>query len=92
MRSTEPVSADNGALLRFNEEAVLYCRSISDADAHEYAMDYARMLRSRAKGVRFERPLSSAHLFVPDRDLIGRSLDKMYRKYFATYRVASKLP
>ncbi len=56
MRSTEPISAKVGAaLLGFNQEAVLYCRAISDADEHEYAMDYARMLRSRAKGVEFER-------------------------------------
>ncbi len=49
MRSTEAFNVEIGAaLLRFNEEAVLYCRRISDADAHEYAMDYARMLRSRA--------------------------------------------
>jgi hypothetical protein len=50
MRSTEAFNVEIGAaLLRFNEEAVLYCRGISDADAHEYAMDYARMLRSRAR-------------------------------------------
>ena len=93
MRSTEPFSAEVGAaLLRFNEEAVLYCRGITDADGHEYAMDYARMLRSRAKGVEFQRTRFSAHLCAPDRKLIEGALEKMYRKYFATYRVASKLP
>jgi len=79
----EPFSAELAALLGFNEEAVLYCRGISDADAHEYAMDYARMLRSRAKGLEFERPHFSTHLFEPNRNLIKATLDKMYRKYFA---------
>jgi hypothetical protein len=93
VRSTEPFSVELGAaLLRFNEEAVLYCQSVSDADAYEYAMDYARMLRSRAKGAGLERTRFSAHLFEADRNLIEQTLDKMYRKYFATYRVASKLP
>jgi hypothetical protein len=93
MRSTAPFNAEVAvALLGFNEEAVLYCRGISEADSHEYAMDYARMLRSRAKGGEFERTRFSAHLFEPDRHLIEGALEKMYRKYFATYRVASKLP
>jgi hypothetical protein len=93
MRSTEAFNVEIGAaLLRFNEEAVLYCGGISDADTHEYAMDYARMLRSRAKGLEFERTHFSGHLLEPDRNLIEGTLDRMYRKYFATYRVASKLP
>ncbi len=84
MRSTEPFNAKVGAaLLGFNEEAVVYCQSISGADAHEYAMDYARMLRSRAKGMECERTLSLAHLFEPDRNLIEGTLDNIYRKYFA---------
>ena len=93
MRSTEASNVKIGAaLLRFNEEAVLYCRGIADADAQAYAMDYARMLRSRAKGFECERTHFSAHLLEPDRHLIEGTLDRMYRKYFATYRVASKLP
>ena len=84
MRSVEPFNAEVGAaLLGFNEEAVAYCQGISDAEAHEYAMDYARMLRSRAKGSEFERISFSAHLFEPNRNLIRATLDKMYRKYFA---------
>jgi hypothetical protein len=84
MRSTEPFNAKVGdALLGFNEEAVLYCQSISEADAHDYAMDYARMLRSRAKRLEFERTPFSAHLFEPERNLIEGTLDKIYRKYFA---------
>jgi len=83
MRSTEPFNAEiAAALLAFNEEAVLYCRDISNADAHEYAMDYARMLRGRAKGVEVERPRFSAHLFEPDRNLIKGALEKIYSKYF----------
>ena len=85
MRSTESlrVGAD-AALLGFNEEVVLYCRSVSDADAHEYAKDYVRMLRSRVKGQEFERRTRfSTHLFEPNRILIKTTLDKMYRKYFA---------
>ena len=93
MKSNEQFSASIGdALLCFNREAVLYCQGISEADAHEYAMDYARMLRSRAKGLEFERTHFSGHLLEPDRNLIEGTLDRMYRKYFATYRVASKLP
>ena len=89
MGSIEPFNAEvAAALLGFNEEAVLYCRGISDADAHEYAMGYARMLRSRAKDVEFERTRFSGHLFEADRHLIESVLEKMYCKYFATYRVA----
>ena len=93
VRSTKAFNVEIGAaLLRFNEEVVLYCRGISNADAHEYAMDYARMLRSRAKGFECERTHFSAHLLEPDRHLIEGTLDRMYRKYFAAYRIASKLP
>ena len=84
MRSTKAYDGELGdALLGFNEEAVLFCQDISDADAHGYAMDYARMLRSRAKGLEFERSRFSAHLFEPNRNLAKATLDKMYRKYFA---------
>ena len=84
MRSAEPFNAEVGAaLLGFNQEAVPYCQGISDADAHEYAMDYARKLRSRAKGLEFERTNFSTHLFEPSRNLIKATMDKMYAKYFA---------
>jgi hypothetical protein len=72
-------------LLGFNHEAVLYSQGISDADAHEYAMDYVRMLQNRAKGLEFEkRTRLSAHLFEPNRNLIKGTLEKMYNKYFDT--------
>jgi len=84
MRSPEPFNAQIGAaLLDFNGEAVPYCQGISDEDAHDYAMDYARMLRNRAKGSEFERTSFSVHLFEPNQKLIKATLDRMYRKYFA---------
>ena len=83
MRSTEPLNAELGAaLVRFNEEAVPCCRDISDADAHDYALDYARMLRNRAKGLESERTRFPAYLLGPNQNLIKATLDKMYRKYF----------
>jgi hypothetical protein len=84
MRSPEPFNAEAGAaLLDFNGEAVPYCQGISDADAHEYAMDYARMLRNQAKGSAFKRTNVSTHLLEPNQKLIKATLDRMYRKYFA---------
>jgi hypothetical protein len=86
MESIEPFNAGvAAALLDFNKDAVPYCQGISDADAQEYAMHYARMLRCRAKGVEVERTRLSGHLFEPDRHLIESALEKMYRKYFAIY-------
>ena len=83
MGSTEPFNAEFGAaLLGFNEEAVLYCQDISDADAHDYAMDYARMLRNRASGLEPERTRFPADVLGPNRNLIKAMLDKMYRKHF----------
>ena len=71
------------AMLGFNREAVLYCQGISDADAHEYAMDYARLLRRRAQGLECERTGFVKHLFEPNQKLIEATLDKIYCKYFA---------
>ena len=83
MRSTETFNAELGAaLFGFNEEAVLYCQDISDADAHDYAMGYGRMLRNRAKGLESERTRFPALLLGPNQILIKATLDKMYRKYF----------
>ena len=83
MRATGPFSAELGAaLIGFNEEAVLYCQDILDVDAHDYAMDYARTLRNRAKGLESERTRFPAYLLKPNEDLIKAMLDKMYRKYF----------
>jgi hypothetical protein len=83
MNSNGQFNASIGdALLGFNKEAVLYCKGISDADAHEYAMDYARLLRRRAQGLECERTRLLAHLFEPNRNLIEATLHKIYCKYF----------
>ena len=83
MRSTEPFNAELGAaMLGFNEEVVLYCQNISDADPHDYAMDYARVLRNRAKGLESERTRFPAYVLGPTQNLIKSALDKMYHKYF----------
>jgi hypothetical protein len=93
MKSVKTFNDEVGAaLLGFNKEAVPYCQGISDTGAHEYAMDYARMLRSRAKGLELEPITFSEHLFEPNRNVIKARLDRMYRKYFAVDCVASKLP
>jgi hypothetical protein len=83
MNSNEQSNASIGdALLGFNREAVLYCQGISEADAHEYAMDYARLLRRRAQGLECERT-RFLKLFEPNRHLIEATLHKIYCKYFA---------
>jgi hypothetical protein len=85
MKSTKPSYANiDAALFRFNEETVLYCGGISEAAAHNYAMDYSRMLRNRAKGLEGERIRVPFHFFEPNRKLIEATLEQMYRKYFAT--------
>jgi hypothetical protein len=84
VNSTKPSYANiDDALLRFNKETVLYCGGISEAAAHDYAVDYSRMLRNRAKGLEGERILVPVHFFEPNRKLIEARLEEMYRKYFA---------
>ena len=70
------------ALLEFNGEAVLYCQGISDTVAQEYAVDYARMLENRAKGLEFAPPRIPHGLFEPNRNLIRSILNRMSEKYF----------
>ena len=72
----------SAALLAFNGEAVVYCRGISDVVAQEYAMEYARMLQNRAKGVEAQLPRIPSGLFEPNRNLIRSILDRMWEKYF----------
>src|SRR5215471_21588830 len=72
----------NAALLAFNGEAVVYCRGISDIVAQEYAMQYARMLQSRAKGIDAPLPRIPPGFFEPNRNLIRSTLDKMWVKHF----------
>ena len=75
-------SGFGAALLEFNREAVVYCKGISDTVAQEYAMEYARMLQNRAKGIEGQIPRIPAGLFGPNRNLIRLTLDRMWQKYF----------
>jgi hypothetical protein len=70
------------AFLEFNAEASTYCKGISDSVAHEYAMDYSRMLQNRAKGVEVQLPRIPNGLFEPNRNLIRSTLEGMWTKYF----------
>ena len=72
----------SAALLGFNGEAVSYCQGISDTVAQEYAMNYARMLQNRAKGIESSLPRIPHGLFEPNRNLIRSTLDRMSEKYF----------
>ena len=72
----------SAAFLEFNREAVVYCKGISDSAAQEYAMEYARMLQNRAKGIEGQNPRIPAGLFEPNRNLIRSTLDRMWQKYF----------
>jgi len=70
------------AVLGFNEEALLYCRGISDVATQEYATNYARMLLNRAQGLEFSLPRIPQGLFEPNRNLIRSTLERMSNKYF----------
>ncbi len=72
----------SAALLGFNAEAVVYCQGISETVAHDYAMDYARMLQNRAKGIDVSQPRFRVGLFEPNRKLIRSTLERMSQKYF----------
>src|SRR5215467_11178665 len=65
----------SAALLGFIGEAVPYCQGISDTVAKEYAMNYARMLQNRAKGIESSLPRIPHGLFEPNRNLIRSTLD-----------------
>jgi hypothetical protein len=85
MKSPKPFNADiQAALIHFNEDTVLYCGGISEAAGADYAMNYSRMLRNRAKGLEGERVLVPANFSEPKRKLIEAELEKTYRKWFAT--------
>lgn len=72
----------SAALLGFDGEAGVYCKGISDKVAQTYAMDYARMLQNRAKGIEGSNPRIPTGLFEPNRNLIRSKLDSMWQKYF----------
>ena len=78
-----PFDADlSAAILGFNDEAVLYCRGISDVATQEYARNYARMLLNRAQGLEFSLPRIPQGLFEPNRRLIRSTLERISDKYF----------
>ena len=70
------------ALLGFNDEAVLYCQGISEPLAHDYALDYCRMIGDRARGVAVSFVRAPFGLFEPNRNLIRATLERMSEKYF----------
>ena len=71
------------SLNSIDREAVVYWKGISDSAAQEYAMEYARMLQNRAKGIEGQIPRIPAKLFEPNRNLIRLTLDRMWQKYFS---------
>jgi hypothetical protein len=72
----------SAALLGFNGEATVYCEGISDQVAQEYAIQYARMIEDRAKGLETALPKIPRTLFEPNRKWIHSSLEQMRKKYF----------
>jgi hypothetical protein len=79
----EPFNAElNAALLAFNGEASVYCKGISDTVAQEYALEYARMLQNRARGIEAQLPRIPSGLFGPNRNLICSTLQRMWEKHF----------
>jgi hypothetical protein len=72
----------SNAVLGFDREAVLYCQGISDTVARDYALQYARMIQNRAKGVEASLPRIPTGLFEPNRNLIRATLERMSEKYF----------
>jgi hypothetical protein len=76
----------SAALLGFNGEAVVYVKGISDNVAREYAMEYARMLQNRARGVDTPLPRIPFGVFGPNRNLIRTTLERMWEKHFPQKR------
>jgi hypothetical protein len=70
------------ALLGFNREAVVYCQGLSDTVAHDYAVEYARTLQNRVKGLDNVLPRIPHELFEPNRNLIRATLERMLDTYF----------
>ena len=71
------------ALLGFNDEAGRYCKGISDTVAHDYAVEYARMIVSRSSGLETQWPRIPNGLFEPNRNLICSVLERIGEKYFS---------
>ena len=77
-----PASDLSVALIGFNGEADTYCEGISDSLAHAYAMEYARMLGNRAKGLETDSPKPPYGLFEPNRKLIRSTLEPIGKRHF----------
>lgn len=79
-----PFDAELGsALMRFSDEATLFCDGISTQAERGYAVSYARMLQQRARGLEFEQPRPPHGMFGPSGSLIRSALDKMSVKHFS---------
>jgi hypothetical protein len=74
----------NSALLAYQEESTLYCRGINDNVAREFAVEYARMIEYRARGLDAPPPVSRHQLFAPSRRLICQTLERIYQKHFSS--------
>jgi hypothetical protein len=87
----EPLSSSlSTTLAEFDGEATLYCTGISDNVAQNYALNYARMLADRLRGLEAALPRIPHGLFEPNRKLIQATLDGMLKKYFPGTRKAAR--
>jgi hypothetical protein len=82
MMTDEVYTGLRAALLGFDEEVGRYCQGISDAAAQQFAIDYARMLQARVRGVNEELPRGHTRLFEPHRNLIKSTLERILQKHF----------
>ena len=79
----ERVNAEfSAALLAFNGKVFFYCQGISDIVVKEYAIEYARMLQNRAKGIASRLPRIPSGLFETNRNLIRSTLERMWEEHF----------
>jgi hypothetical protein len=79
----ERISAEfSAALLALMGKPSFTAGVFQDSVAQEYAMEYARMLQSRAKGIDAALPRIPSGFFEPNRNLIRSTLDRMWAKHF----------
>ena len=78
----ERVNAEfSAALLAFNGKVFFYCQGISDIVVKEYAIEYARMIQNRAKGIASRLPRIPSGLFEPNRNLIRSTWERLWEKH-----------
>jgi hypothetical protein len=75
----------SAALAAFNEESALYCKGINDNVAREYAVEYARMMDDRLRGLDAQPPKVRHELFAPSRRWICSTLEEIRDKYFPAH-------